>query len=115
MNTELFDGTLSEAIRVDVRFECLSLIQNVLVPCQTYSLCVFNVGNCENGAHLVSNFDWPLNIENPIRRFSWIAIGGEEAVITGCLCRLHQVVDNALRCGVTREVPQNNTRPAFLT
>ena len=70
MNAELFFGTLPEAIRVYVRFESLSFIQHVLVPCQTYSLSVFDVGHCENCAHLVSNFDRSLDIENLVRCFS---------------------------------------------
>ena len=89
MDTELLFGTLPEAIRVYVGLESLSFVQHMLIPCEAYSLCVFYVRHCEYSAHLVSDFDRTLYIENLVRCFSWIAIGGEEAVIAGCLCRLH--------------------------
>lgn len=115
MYTQLLSGTFPEAIRVYMGLESLSFVQHMLIPCEADSLCVFNVWHSEYGAHLVSDFDWTLYIENLVSCLPWIAIGGKETVIAGCLSRLHQVVHNALPGCIAWKVPQDDSSPTLLT
>ena len=64
MNTQFISGSLAITIRVYMGFESLPFMYHMLVPSKTDSFSIFDIGNRQDRTHLISNLNWPFNVQN---------------------------------------------------